>query len=410
MRLAPLRYLLIVLLLLAIPASSFGLMRDQIAKRLERVLEFIDEERYQDAHALLTQIAGFQGNNDYETSLIYQNKAFVEINLERYDLALDSFERALRAGELPPETNQQMRYNLMQLYMNAERFRDAINMTEEWLANRKDDAGPPNAQVFVNAANAASQLQEYDLGIQYVKRAIAVAPKPEEGWYRLWMALHYEQQEMPEVAEVLEILVRLYPENGQYWRELSSIYLSLEDDRNALAALQLADEGGHLHDGDLIKLLFNLYMFLDMPYEAANVLEGAIRRGDVARTVTNYEQLSTAWFMARETPNATEALSAAAGASDRGELELRVAQLYMEQEDWAQAVNHLGEARRKGGFKDESKLWILEGYALYNLKEYERAREVFAEAQKFEQIRSDAEAWVRHIENDILAWMDEEST
>ena len=89
-------------------------------------------------------------------------------------------------------------------------------------------------------ANAWVQLEDYRTALPLAKKAIGMSVNnPREGWSRLLLALHFQLEQYPESAGVLEYLLTHWPKKT-YWMQLSSVYATTGEDHESLTALEVA--------------------------------------------------------------------------------------------------------------------------------------------------------------------------
>jgi tetratricopeptide (TPR) repeat protein len=232
---------------------------------------------------------------------------------------------------------------------------------------------------------------------------VEASADPKESWFQLWLAMHYELKEYPQAALVLEEMVRRFPHQEKYWKQLSTIYLELKQDGKALSALELAHAQGFLRTENELVQLANMYMYQGIPHEAAEVLQSGLDKGIIAPTRKHWEALGNAYMEARENDKAIPALQKAADASDGGDIDLRVAYLYLEKEQWDKAADALSNAIRKGDLSDPGMAYLLLGMASYERKQYEDALKHFGQAQNFDKRKDQAAQWINHIQSELAA-------
>ena len=127
-------------------------------------------------------------------------------------------------------------------------------------------------------------------------------------------------------------------------------------------------------------------------------------RARVAREVE--EELSTHIDMlAREYERAIPPLERAASLSEDGELWLRLAQVHVQREEWAEAVEAVDEALSKGldrgGPNTPCHGHLLVGIARYNQERLDAARASIARARSCEKTVEMAERWLQFLEREI---------
>ena len=89
------------------------------------------------------------------------------------------------------------------------------------------------------------------------------------------------------------------------------------------------------------QLLAELLMLRGVPHRAALLLEQAIADKRLTPDAKSFELLSNCWIVARDYEKAIEPLTRASELDTTGELYVRLAQLYAQQEDWSDAVDAL---------------------------------------------------------------------
>jgi len=186
----------------------------------------------------------------------------------------------------------------------------------------------------------------------------------------------------------------------QYWVQLSLIYGARENYRRSLSVQQVAYAQGFLTEDKELRRLARSYLYHDLPYPAALVLEKAIESGAVAPDSEAFELLANSWIAAREYERSLEPLRDAAKLSEDGNLYVRLGQVHMQREDWKEASALLEKAVEKGGLKDAGNADLLLGIAYYNGAHVARARSSFLRARKHESTRNAAIRWITHLDTE----------
>ena len=361
-------------------------------RRLTRIHEHIGEEQYAEAIDKLNKLLPATKYSPYETAMVYQTFGFIYAQQGQYGRAADYFRQAIELDALPEAQVENMKYALGQFQVAVEDYRAGARTLEEYFATAKNPI-PTEARVLL--ATAYAQLKQYRKALPPLSQAIRESKEPKEMWYQLTLALHYELKDYPASAKTLMAMVRLFPVKEEYWKQLSGMLLELREDEEALAVLGLADRLDYIDDSKEIINLTNLYLYLDIPYKGARLLEGALERGAVEGNEKHFELLSNAWINARETDKAIDALARAVARTEDGEKVLRLAYLYVEQEDWEKVIPALDKARRLG-VKKPGEAAMLQGIAAAELGRFEEALQAFAAAAKDESTREEALAWRQH--------------
>jgi tetratricopeptide (TPR) repeat protein len=144
-----------------------------------------------------------------------------------------------------------------------------------------------------------------------------------------------------------------------------------------------------------------LFMQREVPYKAATLLEKEMEAGRVEKSGKNYRLLSQAWQLAMENEKAIPALREAAQRTDDGELDVRLANAYLNAGEYDECVKAVQTGIRKGGLKSPDNAQISLGMCLYNEREYQPAIEAFRAAARTERSRRTANQWINVINADV---------
>ena len=296
---------------------------------------------------------------------------------------------------LPIRDEARVRFNIAQLYASLQQWRETIDWLNRWLLYVED----PDPLGFYLMGIAYYQLEDFDAAIVQTKRAVEFRPEPRESWLRLLAALYAQKQDYENAAPVLEELVLRFPKKP-YWVQLSLIYGAHENYRRSLSVQQVAYAQGLLTEDKELRRLARSYLYHELPYPAAQVLEKALEDGAIARDSEALELLANSWIAAREYERSLDPLRSAAELSEDGNLYVRLGQVHMQREAWNEASALLEKAVEKGGLKDPGNAELLLGIAYYNGAQVARARSSFLRARQHDSTRSAANRWITHLDTE----------
>lgn len=378
------------------PSASVGLMTESQSKQITRYSEFIADEKYTEARSGLTgMLAKLNSRDAYVQAIVYQLLGHLDSTAGNYKQAAVNFKNAVDLDALPNTTQFQMMLQRAQLLMIEGDHRGGLKALDEYF--KVVDEIPDSA--FAIKANAHAQLEEYKEVKKAIKQAISLADEPKENWYQLLLAAHSELSEYREMSDVLKTLIEISPNKKTYFMQLSSVYFTLKEDKNALAALVLAEEKGLLDKETEYLQLFKMYSFNEVPYSAAKVLQKALDNKTVESNFEHWKQLGQTWYNARELNKALAAYDRASEFAKDGDIDITRAYLYLDMENWKQAASSIQSALQKGGL-DENKTgnaWLMLGMSQASLKNYTQAREAFNKATNYKNARNNAEQWLNHL-------------
>lgn len=379
------------------PAGSAIWKNERYFKQVGQAWDMISDERYTDAETRLRELVG-RMSDPYEKSQTLYALASALMAQDKFDEGLRMFEQIVELNALDNRSHYNAMYQIAQLYYMRERYNDSLSWLDRWESEAGEEK--PISAYEMRASIYAAQ-ERFRLAIQSVDQAIAMYDKPpKEQWLQLKLSSHFELKEYRKSKEVLKQLINRSPDKKVYWKHLSSINVTLKQDQEALAVLALAHRKGMLSTESEWLQLYSLYGYQDMPYKAAKVLEDGISQGVVEPNKKNLEQMGNAWYAAHELDKAIAALTKAAGLATDGKLDMQVAYILVDKEDWTAAKQSLNGAISKGGLGDNQlgNMHVLLGMSEANTGNSAGAREAFRNALSFEKARSAAQQWLNHLD------------
>lgn len=251
---------------------------------------------------------------------------------------------------------------------------------------------------------ALFQLARYEEALKPIKTAIDMFREqgqiPKENWLLLLRVIYFEMKDYDNMIEVVRELIAYYPKDT-YILTLAGIYSELGDTKKQLVLTEVLYEKGYLHGSGHATNLANLYLLHGLPYKAAQTLEREIEANVVEANERNLRLLSQAWYQAREDRKAIAPLKAAAEMSDSGELYIRLAQSYINLEEWKAAGVAVQKGLNLGGLKRDDQANIMLGMALFNQKRLQQARRAFEKAQRDKRSARAAGQWINYVDSEV---------
>lgn len=371
-------------------------------KRLNNAHEALAEEKYGEAMEYLGEMKGNSKLNEHEQALMWQTYGYVYSAQVKYKQSIDAFEKCLALGGLPEVAQQNTMYNLAQLYVVRENYKKAADTFQKWFVTAQN----PPAEAHYMYAIPLLQLGRKKAALVQAEEALKKAKSPKEPWLQLALSLYFENKRYRDAARILEVLVTRFPKK-QYWMQLSAVYSEMDQHKKALGALEMAYLQGMLNDDRELTNLAQLYMFNEVPYKAARVLEKGMADGKVKGSAKTYELLANAWLNARERDKAMRPLEKAAAASSKGQLYLRLAQVQIDREQWGAARGSLSKALAKGSLPDRGAAQFLLGIAAVSDAQWADARKAFEASSEYEGRKQASQEWLAHIEQEEQAEAEE---
>jgi len=366
-------------------------VRELTQKRLNAAVELLESAQYGEARKKLEKMK-FTRLNPYERALAYRFLAYASIGQEDSAGAVGYFEKVVEQATLSLADEASVRFSIAQIYASMAAWQKVEETLGEWFQYVER----PNGVAYYLLAISHYRREQYDEALTPALKALEVSTEPKESWLQLVAALHLQQEDFDSAVPVLEELVTRFMKK-QYWVQLSLIYGARGDYQHALRIQQLAYAQGLLTQDDELRRLARTYLFHQLPYPAARVLERGLEEERIEPDREVLELLGNSWIAAREYEKSIEPLQRAAALAEDGRLYLRLGQVRVQGEDWTEATALIQKAIKKGGLEDTGKAHLLLGISYYSDDHPESARTAFELAHQYESTRSDADAWLQHI-------------
>jgi len=388
-------------------------MSEQTFKKLSEAQEHIDIKDYAAAKKVLNDMLGRSRRmNGNEIGAVHNMLGFIYFSEEDYAGAINEYELVVAQGEEIPEGLETTTlYTLAQLSFVEERFQDALDYMETWISK----ASNPGADPHIFMGQVYYQMKDYAAAIDQIETGIRIARERDltvkENWWALLNYLYFEQENWDKVLEILEILVRDFPKRD-YWIRLAGVHGQEGNEKEQIYAMQGAYTAGFLdRERDLMNFA-GLLMQEQVPFRAANVLEEGFEKEQIERSAKNLQGLGQAWQLAQEVDKAIPAFEEAAEISDDGRIFERLAQLYLDDDQFDNCVEASDGALDKGGLRSVQQAYIVKGMCQFNADQsnrnnLSRARKSFVSCRN--EAREDEDTANQRVCQQWITYIDRES-
>ena len=385
-------------------------MSEATFKKLAEAQELIDTKPPDLAGALrvlngmLDRSRRYNGN---EIGQIHNMLGFVYFTQENYPKAIEHYQIVLRQGdEITEGLETTTLYTLAQLSFVDERYDDALRYMQQWISKAQNPGPDPHifmGQVHYQKGDYPNATTQVEKGVNIaLERGTAV----KENWWALLNYLYYEQERWPKVLETLEILVRQFPKR-QYWIQLAGVHGQRGNDKQQAYVMMAAYEGGFLEKESDLMTLYGLLMQEEAPIRAAAVVRKGIDDEIIKKSDQHLRSLGQAYQLAQEVHLAIPVFEEAAKLADEGDIYERLAQLYLEDDDFGKCVSSADNALEKGGLRKKQSVHIVRGMCEYNRKRLSAAKDSFASCRnESRRVRDEAnqricQNWITFINSEM---------
>lgn len=369
----------------------------EVYDQIQKAQELVDAKDYGGALRMLNRLYNPDKLTEYEQANVLNYIGFVYYNQDDIQNAIRTYDKMVAIPSLEPQLLKQTTYTLAQLNMMEERYQKTLELLNKWFTMEPNPAPEP----FILKAQVFYQLQRYRDMVEPIETAMRIAREREkevkEDWYVLLNFAYFQQEDYRKVRDIQKILLQNWPKK-RYWFSLAGAYTELGEDQNLIAAYDAAYTQGMLEKESEFVTMAQLFMQREVPYKAATLLEEQMNKGVVAKNEKNYRLLSQAWMLSMEDEKAIPALQQAARLSQDGELDVRLANSYLNVGEYEECAKAARNGLRKGGLKNPDNAQISLGMCLYNTRDYNDAKDAFRAAARVQKSARMANQWIRVIE------------
>ncbi|TRY29447.1 tetratricopeptide repeat protein [Aliiglaciecola sp. M165] len=370
--------------------GTTNIIGERAGKKIQKALEAYNNDLISEALELLYEIDTKQ---TYDRAF---TDNFIGKMLAGQDGQGDKALQYLKGSVNPKALNDSEHAGTVRLVadlsMQEKKYDQAIEYYERWMTfTCKQDP-----DVFTRMAQAYYELKQLPKMVEPSDKAIALYEKPNKNPYVLKLQSFYERKMYPQTVAVAEELVRIFPDNKQWWSQLGFFYMLVEDYKKALSTFEIAYNQGFLSKKSEIKALAQLYATNDIPYKAAVIMEKYIKEGLIEKDDKSLANLANSWHQAREYKKAAGYYAQAAQEKEDPDYYRKQGILLHAAEDYKGALNALQKALDKGA-DQKGRIHIAMMEAHIYTGNFRQAMVHVREAKKDKNVERTARAWEPYI-------------
>jgi tetratricopeptide (TPR) repeat protein len=375
---------------------------NKVYEKLSAAQVAAEEKNYPEAIKLLDKLLNSKKPlNGYEAANVYLVYAFIYYSQENYSKALENYNNVLKQPDIPEAMGTSTRFTVAQLYFVMERWQEGIKALEAWFRVAEN----PNASAYILMGQGYYQLKDYNHALQNVEKAISMYKEkgktPKENWYGLQRFLYYEKENYKKVVTILEEMLVYYPKK-QYWVQLSAMYAEIKREERQVQAMDTAYVQGMLEKEGELRNMAYLFLGAEVPYKAAIILDDGINNTKVIKSTSkNLELLANSWRQAQEVKKSIPEMRKAAKKAEKGELWARLGSIYLDNDNYEEAIKAVKAGLKKGEVKRPDTANLVLGMAYFNLKKYDSALKAFNKAGKDKRSATYAKQWKRFMAKEL---------
>lgn len=410
---------------------------DETSEGLQKFKTAMEAKDSKGAMAIIDGLLAKAAPDSYDAAYLLVQKSQLYVQAGEYSKALEPMERGIALSDSKNPTffeerqTREIYYFLVQLYFQEASqtknvtlalsfFDKAEKAFEKWRKLSKDvpaDAQFLYVQLLVSHAMATSTPDKAMLirALKEIETGLLLSTRPKENLYVFKLICLQQLDRTNETVDMLELLVKLKPDNAGFWSQLFSTYVnlagSLPANEGALAktyyvrsivTMERAQTNGHMTAAKDNQNLISIYFNIGQYEKSAELLEAGLQKGTIDSDQKNYELLALSYQQLERPLKGIDALKRAAKAfPTSGEIELRIGQAYNGVEKPEEALPHFQAAITKGGLAKPYQAHLSIAFTAYSLKQYDVALAAAKKATEYPEAARDAQNMVKALEDII---------
>ena len=357
------------------------------AGKVQRALQLQQQEKMTEAINVLTVLTP---SNDYDKAYIQRMLGVFHWQSGNSNSAVSYLSKAVNSQQLADEQAWVTQRMLADLLLTEQRFSDALLHYYQLTKTlpEKQNIG----DLWFRISQTHYQLAQWKKVLSALNKheRVAIYKKQSERSQSLVLKLGAQLQlkQWKSAVPTLNSLIVLEPNKATWWQQLTSIQLRLNQPKNALETLILAQRQGIELSQSELKLLAQLYAQRGIPEKAAETLsrlEGAKGDIDLLTMQASY------WQSAKEWDKAIVVWSKAAALESR--FYWQVAQLQIQQGYHQQGLKTLDKVKDYNKTDDVA---LAKVRAYYKLNQLDSALLHAKRADDFKP-SNEAKGWIQYL-------------
>lgn len=366
--------------------------------------------------------------NSYDEALILDMKAKIFAMTNQFSKAIGPWERAIELSDKYQYFSEKQTLDtvslLAQLYgqegsttkvpaQQQQYFGKAITYFRRFIKGTKNPT-PETMMAYASILyyRATADQNKVDQTLmkearEIVERGLTSSIKPKDGFYQLLLTLQQQQNDLAGSAEILELLLEQNPSKKDFWQLLMASYLQLSEKEGkknatvgreylvrAIVTCERAQALGHMKTPKDSMNLVSLYLMANQFTRGTELLYTGMKSGAIDSEPGNWQVLGRYYLEANMNERAIAVLKEASRLFPKnGEIELQVAQIYIQMENNKEALRHAKLAAEKGNFERTKpfSVYYLIAYTAYDMGEIDEAKAAVEKAGQFEESKKDAQ-------------------
>lgn len=351
------------------------------ATRVQRAHNLAQEEKLKEAISTLESLDLSRG---YDQAFVARMLGIFYWQNQQIKPAIKQLEVAVNSGLLQDEQAWQTRKMLADMLLNDQQFSKAL--PHYYTLSKSVPKSQKAHDVWLCIAQSHYQLSQWNKVLSAMGHYEQFGQPDEMGPLSIKLSAELKLKKWKPAIGTIKRLITIEPERVEWWRQLVSLYLRVNDNKHALDSLALAKLQGVKLSQDDLKLLAQLYANRGIPERAAMILSELDEINANSKLIA---QQATYWQLAKEWDKAIDSWRVAARLDPQ--YNWNFSQLLVQEGEYQQALAVLDKVSGR-----KADVALIKARAYYKLKRFDDA---LANAKRSYEIKpsDQAKSWVTYL-------------
>lgn len=412
----------VLALALALPAGASAAERqprsvgEKTSEAFQKLKPLQEARDWAGMLAVLEAITPTVSPTSYDMALILDMKGKLYGTMEQYAKAIEAWDTELKIAEgtdyLEPKARLETLLYLAQFSyqegsaskvpaVSQKYTNQAAGYFKRYLAEVKNPS--PEVQMFYASLlynQAVADAAKIDQNLlrqahETVQKALRSSVHPKEGLYVLLLAILQQENDMVQSAELLEMLLKQFPDKKDYWPSLWSTYLAMANEKDigpekvrqyyirAINTQERAQERGFMATPKDNLNLVNLYLTAGQFAKGTEILHADLKKGTIDPDIKNWLTLGYYYQQANNNLAAIAALKEASVLfPNNGQVDLTIAEIYRSMDQLKEAREYYRSAIKKGSLDKPHMVLAYLANVAFSLEDLDEAKAAIDRAYK----------------------------
>ncbi len=392
-------------------------LSEKVGEALQKLKPLQDTKNYAGMLELVNAQLKTVAPTSYDAAYLLDLKAKIYLQLDQFGNAIEPWEQALRLAEQHGYKDKKEQLDIMKflsqlIFSEATNTKDKARQQElvvrasSYLKRYLDGTSKPEPDVqmlyaqilFYQATFDQNNVNQQMLqeARQIVEQGMLGSIRPREGFYLLLLAILQQQNDYVRSAEIMELLVKQYPNKKDVWPMLFGTYVNLAgaakpestEQRDlyvrAINTIERAQSLGFMNTQRDNYNLFTLYLNANAVGLATELLHNGMKKNTIESTPANWKVLGAYLQQNNQELQAISALQEATKLfPEDGSIDFMIGQINQQLERTKEANQAYQRAVKKGNLGDKPhQAWLFLAYTSLELGNFEGALKAITEAEK----------------------------